>query len=462
MPKKLDYEFVKQKFTERNYELLESNYINSKEKMRYKCLIHPDKELYITYNGLQKGNGCKFCASEKGLFHFKKTHNEFIQELKQKNPNITVLDKYINSSSKIKVKCNLDGHIWTVLPTNLLKTNNPTGCPVCAGKSVELGINSIVDTHPNIAKLFVNQDLATKVSYGSEKEADFLCPVCNLVSTKIIKSVTKQGFKCNFCSPNISFPERFISSLLNYLNIPFKARTKIDWSLNKEYDIYIQRDSIIIEMHGSQHYIEKINSNWRSLKEEQENDNLKKELAYQNNIKNYIVIDSRISEADFIKNNILNSKLSELYDLTNVNWQTIEEWSATSLIKKSCELWNSNITIVDISKKLDLHPDTIRSYLKNGTKLGLCYYNPSIDGKRVQNIKKSKARICLTTKEVFPSAKIAEDYYKIYGAYSSGITNSCNKKQISSGKLPTGEKLIWEYYNPDIHKGNFIFVGFER
>ena len=49
-----------------------------------------------------------------------------------------------------------------------------------------------------------------------------------------------------------------------------------------------------------------------------------------------------------------------------------------NIIKEVCEYYNDNQTmnLLEISKHFNLHKVTIRKYLKNGTKLGWCKYNP--------------------------------------------------------------------------------------
>lgn len=59
---KHDYENVKADFQERGYELLEDKYINSTTKMRYRCLQHPTRELFMSYNDLMHGVSCPFCV----------------------------------------------------------------------------------------------------------------------------------------------------------------------------------------------------------------------------------------------------------------------------------------------------------------------------------------------------------------------------------------------------------------
>lgn len=60
----------------------------------------------------------------------KKTHEEFIYELKKNNPTITVNGTYVNASTKIDVQCQVCGHKWAPLPSSLV--NIKTGCPKCA------------------------------------------------------------------------------------------------------------------------------------------------------------------------------------------------------------------------------------------------------------------------------------------------------------------------------------------
>lgn len=59
---KNDFELVKQEFSERGYELLENNYVSSTTKMKYRCLQHPDRDLFMSYNDLMHGVSCPFCV----------------------------------------------------------------------------------------------------------------------------------------------------------------------------------------------------------------------------------------------------------------------------------------------------------------------------------------------------------------------------------------------------------------
>ena len=60
----------------------------------------------------------------------KKTHEEYVEELKIKNPNIEVVGTYVNAHTSILHKCKIDGYEWMAKPNNILSGK---GCPKCAG-----------------------------------------------------------------------------------------------------------------------------------------------------------------------------------------------------------------------------------------------------------------------------------------------------------------------------------------
>ena len=69
----------------------------------------------------------------------KKTHEEFVEEMKVKNPNIEILGRYVNSTTKILCKCKIDGFEWNVKPSNLLHLHR--GCPECAKREISNRMN---------------------------------------------------------------------------------------------------------------------------------------------------------------------------------------------------------------------------------------------------------------------------------------------------------------------------------
>ena len=314
--------------------------------------------------------------------------------------------------------------------------------------------NTISITHPELIKYLVNKDDIYKYSYGSTKSISMICPDCGYEKKIGINTLINQGFACPRCSDGKSFPEKFMFIFLEQLlNKDFQAqlsRKTFTWCGNYKYDFYIDNITCIIETHGLQHYeggFDRIKSSSlrhiNTLENTQENDKIKEQLAKNNSIKNYIVIDCRYSELEWIKNSIMNSELPTLLNFKeeDIDWNKCHEFALNSLVKKVCELWNSGININQIAEIFKLYSNSIRRYLKKGTKLGWCNYVPKKE--MIKN--QSKLVICLNTKEIFNSILEAS---KKYNTYDSSISTCCKGKIKSSGKHPiTGEKLRWMYYD---------------
>ena len=60
----------------------------------------------------------------------KRTTDDFINLMKEVNPNIEILGEYIRSDQKTLVRCKSCGHEWPAPPSRLLLGS---GCPVCSG-----------------------------------------------------------------------------------------------------------------------------------------------------------------------------------------------------------------------------------------------------------------------------------------------------------------------------------------
>lgn len=331
--------------------------------------------------------------------------------------------------------------------------------------------NFLFNTHPHIANLLNDEKVGYEVSYNSAKEEYFRCPICNYNYKKIIYNVVKHGFSCPNCSVGISFPEKVIANILNQLNIEYRKDNVFKWSkdivcknkkLNgsKKYDFYIPELSLIIETHGNQHYdgsFQKLNG--RTLEDEKENDRLKEKLAKENGIENYIVIDCRKSELEWIKNNIFKSNLPCLLNINKVNWTECQNSTFTTLVKDVCEAWENGIRPSrKISKIFNISITTVVKYLKRGSNLGWCNYDPIHE--KNNNNKKRKKVVQLTMDDKFiheyESGKKAS---KETGISTSGISMVC------SGKRDSVQGFKWMYkedYDRYLKENNLIHNSFEK
>jgi len=356
------------------------------------------------------------------------------------------------TNKKYYFKCPKGLHKSELKNIHSFTINNQKGSIMCNKcKTIHL-------THPQLINYFVDSHDTKIYTSFSIKITLMRCPNCKTIREYPIYRLATQGFSCLNCSDGISYPEKFLFSILNQLNLKFitqLSKKDFKWCDNYRYDFYIDKINCIIETHGLQHY-ENIDNNWGSFEKIKLNDKNKEKLAKENDIKNYIVLDCRESNLEWIKNSIMNSELPMLLNFKeeDIDWLKCHEYACNSLVKIVCDLWNSGINnLVEINNKLKISKITTRRYLKQGSILGWCNYDPKkellINKNNFKN-KLSKKIVCITTNEIFNSQIKGANKYNIN---SMGISYCCNGKQKSAGKHPeTGEKLRWMFYEDYIEQ----------
>ena len=255
------------------------------------------------------------------------------------------------------------------------------GCSVCCHNPqiVVVGINDIPTTDPWMIPYFQGgYEEAKLYTFSSSYKINPICPDCGNIKNKLVSlnEIYKNHSIGCFCKDGISYPEKFMFCFLNQLNIDFQTqlnKTTFKWckgeNYDYRYDFYIPSINCIIETHGKQHYIESLTSTQfkKTLIEEQINDKSKEELAKRNNIKYYVSIDCCFSNMNWIKNSIINSELSELFDFSNINWSECDNFALKNIVKLVCETKNNlKLTNEQLSKEFKLCSATISTYLKNG------------------------------------------------------------------------------------------------
>lgn len=121
-------EYIKEVFRiNQNIEVLEE-YINAKTQILHRCKI--DNYIWkVEPDHILNGRGCPKCAN-----NIRKTQEEYISEVNILNPDIDVVDEYINAKTPIFHKCKIHNYIWNIAPYNVL---NGVGCPICHESSGE-------------------------------------------------------------------------------------------------------------------------------------------------------------------------------------------------------------------------------------------------------------------------------------------------------------------------------------
>lgn len=288
--------------------------------------------------------------------------------------------------------------------------------------------------------LGVSEEDAKTYTIGSNKKIEVKCPDCG--KTKRIppnKIYERHSIQCS-CGDGIPYSEKLIENVLIQLGIKYERQYRANWSQNKVYDFYLIDYNIIIETHGEQHYEE--SNRGRTLKEEQENDKLKEELALKNGIEHYIVIDSRDSTLNWIKDNILDSELNELFDLNKVDWNKCEEYALKNKVKEVCDYYKPGMVTDDLAKEFGISRVTAIKYLNIGTKLNWCKYEPKKEMERGLKLGRASKRKSVLQ---FLDGELIKTYPSIAEAErQTGIDN----RSISAcckGKYKTAGGYVWRY-----------------
>jgi hypothetical protein len=122
------YEEVKLEFDRRGYELLETDYKDSESKLAYLCPFHPNKVLYISYQKLKNGRGCRYCAAQRKAAKYRFSYDEVQKEFKKRG--YELIEKvYLNNATPMRYRCY--HHKDKVITITLKDLKNGKGCPYC-------------------------------------------------------------------------------------------------------------------------------------------------------------------------------------------------------------------------------------------------------------------------------------------------------------------------------------------
>lgn len=130
--RKTHEEFVQEVFdlVGDEYDIL-GEYIDSKTKIEFlhkKC----NTKWNASPNMFLSGSRCKTCYFERKSIQMNKTNDDFVSEVYNLvGDEYTVLDKYINTKTKIRFKHNKHNYIFSMQPSSFLLGH---GCPICGNE----------------------------------------------------------------------------------------------------------------------------------------------------------------------------------------------------------------------------------------------------------------------------------------------------------------------------------------
>ena len=267
-----------------------------------------------------------------------------------------------------KIHCNICGVEYDIEQSNLIHRKD--NCPCCSNKRVFTGFNDIATTNPELVIYFKDKEKAKHYTFGSNKSEMMICPICGEEKLMKISTLCTYGFSCSRCSDGISYPNKYSYAFLEQLPIENISHEYIfDSNKNYRYDNYFEfkGQAYVLEMDGMQHFKDTI---FGTYLEQNKIDKIKNQIAKDNNCK-IIRIDCYFSEPDYIKNNILNSELSIIFDLSKIDWDYCDIFASGNIFKKIIDMYDSGKSKSYIENFYHLSRYTINRYLKKGEKLKL-------------------------------------------------------------------------------------------
>lgn len=320
-------------------------------------------------------------------------------------------------------QCLVCGFIKPISESNLLGQKD--GCSCCTNQIIVPGINDIATLEPWMISFFPGgRKEAQKYSVHSGKKVYMKCPYCNRLSRKkivIANMYTKRGFECS-CRDGVSYPNKFMFSLLEQLREDFIPEYSPEWIGRKYFDFYLPKRNIIIEMDGG---LGHGNITWGNTPDVKGffNDMEKDQIAEIRGIK-VIRVDCKKSKQSYIEENIRNSELADILDLNKVDFNICDRDGNKNIVFEICKYFKENDCkfIEDVKKKYPyINHSVLGEYLRKGAKYGWCDYNG-----RKSRYPNAYRKICKYTKdgqyiETYDNTKI--------------LKQNCNYNESQIGKI---------------------------
>ena len=105
-------------------------FINNTTPIRHKFLkCH--HVVQLSPRAALQNKGCRRCKELAAGRRNKKTHDEFIADLKKDNPTVVCLDQYQDAKTSIQFQCTICKNIWKTTPYHVIGSSR-TSCPRCS------------------------------------------------------------------------------------------------------------------------------------------------------------------------------------------------------------------------------------------------------------------------------------------------------------------------------------------
>ena len=460
--KKTNDEFLKELEEKGRFDIQPlEEYKGAKEKILCKCLQNEDHDdFYITPTHLLSGEGCPKCGWEKLSKIYVTPIEIYEQRLQEKGVPMKVVGEYNRLHKPVTLKCP-EGHLWYVEQARQTYAKyNREGCPICNKLK-----NSIANRYPECVAFLKNKELAKVITIGAKEKVECICPDCGEEFELTVSQLINNKNKCPFCAVDtLSRPNRLLYEFLieNKENCQeIKTEKTFKWSKKYKFDGYFKKDGVeyLIEMHGKQHYEQMFNNDFELQKKR---DKEKIELAEKNRF-SLIIIECKVTEFDYIINNIKKSKLKDIFDLDNINWENLKIKCMTKISKQILDYYNQNKTISEISDIMDLRKGFVEKFLYKKAQSGEIVYNRILFEKiihkkvKITKISTGEERLYNFLTEVKEDGEFIDTHLELgtmYKHLKGGYKNYKTKKYTELPNIYKGFKI--EYSDILVKENNVM------
>lgn len=365
----------------------------------------------------------------------KKTHKEFVEELKLVGffDRYNLLEEYITAKTKIAYESKDGKYQYCQYPSTLLAQEKEKYEQITGNKIIQRKQKKII----NNKKVDIKRSVQSKIKYHSRifpKDAIILdnserievmkkelkgrrpdllvfptvrdpnnklkiycvCKECGNWFYKTGETLRK-GVKCPFCGDTISFNNKLLRLICRKVNadnfiFEYNDKSKFDNFIYDAYFTVTEKDGkirkIIIEANGEQHYEE---TDWFriSLTEIKENDRKKKLKAEEQGIEVHYINCTSPKHEDIVKE--FQKVLSQFFDIDDKLIKECMRIAEISLIPQICKYYsnNKNTSLKEIGSVFNINETTIIDYLKKVLILVFVYFQTQLELQRktvIQNI----------------------------------------------------------------------------
>ncbi len=228
-----------------------SEYLGNEKPIECKCRKCGNIWTTLPKVLITNGSGCPECGVIKRAMKRKKTHLQFIKDLKMSCPDVIAKSKYINSKTNMVFKCLIDGTEFEAMPSNVLNKN--TKCPTCTKRFLH---EKFAYTTSQVNELIKDNGIRLTGEYTSAHDlTEFECLTCKRTFKTRPSSILYKNSSCPYCSGTRG--EFLLNKILESHHIFCKSQYKFQDCKYKnllKFDFYDEENNITYEYNGEQHY----------------------------------------------------------------------------------------------------------------------------------------------------------------------------------------------------------------